>query len=82
MLQTDKGRGLVGILPSDRLLTETDGPFTQFGGRPARPADVAETIKGLANLRQIPLEEMAATINENLKAILSGARDQAALSRM
>ena len=71
MLQRDKGRDLAGILPSDRLLTETDGPFTQFGGRPARPADVADTVKDLANLRQISLEQMTATINGNLKTILS-----------
>jgi TatD DNase family protein len=71
MLQTDKGRDLVAILPSDRLLTETDGPFTQFGGRPACPVDVADTLKALANLRQLPLEEMSATINRNLKVMLS-----------
>ena len=75
MLQRDKGRDLVGILPADRLLTETDGPFTQFGGRPACPADVADTLKELANVRQIPPEEMAATINRNLKAILSAATE-------
>jgi TatD DNase family protein len=76
ILQTGKGRDLVGILPLDRLLTETDGPFTQFGGRPACPADVADTLKELANLRQIPLGEMAATINRNLKAILSVATEK------
>jgi TatD DNase family protein len=73
MLETDKGRDLVGILPNDRLLTETDGPFTKFGGRPACPADVADTLIELAKLRQIPLKEMAATINKNLTAILSVA---------
>jgi TatD DNase family protein len=73
MLETDKGRDLVGILPNDRLLTETDGPFTKFGGRPACPADVADTLIELAKLRQIPLKEMAATIKKNLTAILSVA---------
>lgn len=71
MLQRDKGRDLVGILPLDRLLTETDGPFTQCGGHPACPADVGDILKKLANLRHIPLEEMTATINRNLKVILS-----------
>ena len=70
MLKRDKGRDLVSVLPSDRLLTETDGPFTQFDRRPACPADVLDTLKELANLRQIPLEQMAAKIDGNLKTIL------------
>jgi TatD DNase family protein len=71
MLKSDKGRDLVGILPSDRILTETDGPFTQRGDRPACPADVANVLKELADLRQMQLGEMAAMIHRNLKAILS-----------
>ncbi len=67
------GLGLPRHSSNDRLLTETDGPFTKFGGRPACPADVADTLIELAKLRQIPLREMAATINKNLTAILSVA---------
>ena len=76
MLQRDKGRDLVGILPSDRILTETDGPFTQCSGRPACPADVAETLKELANLRQIPLDHMTTTIGRNLETILNAVAEK------
>jgi hypothetical protein len=37
MLQTEPGRTLVSSLPEDRLLTESDGPFTSQDGAPARP---------------------------------------------
>jgi TatD DNase family protein len=73
MLETEKGRELVKILPSDRVLTETDGPFTKVNGRPACPADIADTLEKLAILRQIPVKGMAATINRNLKDLLNAA---------
>jgi TatD DNase family protein len=44
MLRSPKHRELVGKLPVDRLLTETDGPFVERDGRPARPVDVASTV--------------------------------------
>jgi TatD DNase family protein len=73
MLQTDKGRDLVRNLPSDRLLTETDGPFTQIGGRSSHPRDIAATIEKMADLRQIDSKELAIKIRSNLKTILSTA---------
>ncbi len=71
MLETEKGQDLIGILPLNRLLTETDGPFTKVGGRPVCPRDVAVTLEKLAALRGLPLQEMSVTIARNLKSIVS-----------
>jgi TatD DNase family protein len=73
MLHNDRGRDLVDSLPSERLLTETDGPFTCVGARPACPADVAATIETIATLRQVTPTEMRRMIGANLKAILEAA---------
>ncbi len=70
MLQADRGRDLVASLPPDRLLTETDGPFTRVSGRPACPSDVANTIEALASLRNLAPDRMAALIRGNLKDLL------------
>jgi TatD DNase family protein len=70
MLASDRGRDLVISLPADRLLTETDGPFTKVSGRPACPADVEITIEALANLRKVTPTEMTALIVGNLKTLL------------
>jgi TatD DNase family protein len=70
MLKTDRGRNLVLSLPQDRLLTETDGPFTQVGNRAARPADVETTIQDLANLRATTPEGLAIVIQTNLRVLL------------
>ncbi|MDN4982144.1 TatD family hydrolase [Bradyrhizobium sp. WYCCWR 13022] len=69
MLATDRGRALVTSLPIDRLLTETDGPFTSQGADPARPRDVGQTVKQLAATRGISSEESAAVVLRNLKKL-------------
>jgi TatD DNase family protein len=71
MLGSPKHRQLVGNLPVDRLLTETDGPFVRVRGQPARPRDVSATVEQLATLRAVPVESMARTILLNLKTLLS-----------
>lgn len=48
MLAGDKGRALVKSLPKDRLLTETDSPFTSVRGRSSLPWDVIGTTDLLA----------------------------------
>src|SRR5690606_33456860 len=43
MMRSDRGRALVAELPTDRILSETDGPFTRINGQPAEPASVGAT---------------------------------------
>ncbi|MFO7073736.1 TatD family hydrolase, partial [Pseudomonas aeruginosa] len=63
MLTSAKHRNLVASLPPDRILTETDGPFVQSEGRPARPAtDIPKTVQTLALLRDQSPEQAAAQI--------------------
>jgi TatD DNase family protein len=72
MLSNDRHRKIIAGLPSDRLLTETDGPFTKAGDQnPARPRDVILTVEGLAGIRSTSPEEMQTTIQENLRRLVS-----------
>jgi TatD DNase family protein len=73
MLAKERGRDLVAALPLKRLLTETDGPFTQIDGRPTRPVDVEPTIGALANLCQFTPDVMAMAVETNLRALLTAA---------
>jgi TatD DNase family protein len=70
MLETKKGQQLISILPADKLLTETDGPFIQLKGLPIKPMDISITIKGLARLTNRPPLEIAGVISLNLKNLL------------
>jgi TatD DNase family protein len=71
MTLSDKGRALIAELPLDRLLTETDGPFTQHAGRPAEPADVRAAIDAIAGVRAMSAEDVAAAVRRNLRALLA-----------
>jgi TatD DNase family protein len=71
MLQSAGGRGLIPEIPLARILTETDGPFTQTQRRPARPVDVAGTVNKLSDLLGLAPEIFAEQIRTNLRSLLS-----------
>ena len=71
MLRSPKHRQLVGGLPLDRLLTETDGPFVERDGQPLRPRDVGHTVAELAELRSLSVKAMEDAILQNLRRSVS-----------
>jgi len=71
MLYNDRNEVLLKFIPPDRLLTETDGPFTQNGSNPSRPRDVAQTVRALGKLRQLSPDQMTEQIAKNLKDLLT-----------
>jgi len=66
-----KRRDLVQGLPTDRILTETDGPFTRDGERPARPSDVSETVSSLASLVKLSVQTVAEQLSSNLRTLIA-----------
>jgi TatD DNase family protein len=69
MLATDRGRALVSSLPVDRILTETDCPFTSEGNGPARPRDVGRAVTLLGAARGLSPDQSADLVLRNLKAL-------------
>lgn len=71
MLQSKKGRALASLMPRDRILTETDGPFAIDGMMPLMPwhADKAEAM--LAQIWKLPLTETQLLLQGNLRALVS-----------
>ena len=70
MTRSEKGRALIAELPSDRILTETDGPFTEIAGQPAEPASVQTTIGAIARVRNVAADAIQDTVRTNLRALL------------
>jgi len=66
MLAGDRHRATVVDLPLERLLTETDGPFTYRHGRPTQPADVTVVIEALAEARSAAPDDVAIAVRANL----------------
>jgi TatD DNase family protein len=73
MMRNERGSNIITTIPSDRLLTETDAPFTRVNDRSSTPSDVTLTVDSLAALRQHTPEDMARQIKSNLRGILSAA---------
>jgi TatD DNase family protein len=70
MLGNEKHMPMVEAIPLDRMLTETDGPFTRAGDRPSQPADVAGVVEALGRLHGLPATHVANLVRDNLRALL------------
>jgi TatD DNase family protein len=73
MMKNERGRDLVLSLPQERLLTETDAPFTQVDDRPAAPIDVKATVNSIANVLSLTPDTLAQNVLANLRRMLTGA---------
>ncbi len=69
MLSSPTGCAIVSSLPSERILTETDGPFVEIDGRPVRPSDLEITLKDLAKVRGTSSENVRSLIAANARAL-------------
>lgn len=70
MLKTERATALIRTLPIERILSETDGPFTEVDGRPSKPGDVANTVQSLAELLDLPPMTLASAMRDNLRRML------------
>jgi TatD DNase family protein len=77
--KADDLRGVAQRIPLDRLLVETDCPYltpVPYRGKRNEPARVVETVKCLADLRGVALEEIAKLTSANFWQLF-GMRRQA-----
>lgn len=71
MLRSERSQPLLRLIPADRVLTETDGPFIRDGNAPSRPSDVIHAVELLSKLHHTPQEKMLDQIARNLKKLLT-----------
>jgi TatD DNase family protein len=65
MVGTDDGRALIAALPAERILTETDGPYTKAGRRISRPSDVRRVLGALAEQWQVEADAARLRVWQN-----------------
>ena len=72
--QSEKIREIARMIPSDRLLTETDNPGgpESYLGRPGTPALLLDIVRSLADVRKAPVEELVLAIRSNLANLFHG----------
>jgi TatD DNase family protein len=71
MLAGSKGRALAALMPKDRVLTETDGPFARVGGRSVLPWEAERAQVALAEIWAESPEASAGRLRENLRQLLA-----------
>lgn len=71
MLRSERGRLLAALMPRERVLTESDGPFAQIDGKPVMPWEVGEALRILAELWSLSPGEAQDAIYSNLRNLTS-----------
>jgi len=57
-------------MPTDRVLTETDGPFAMFDDRAIRPWDVGDAVNRLAEIWRINAQNVEERLASNLRLLV------------
>ena len=69
MLRSKRGRSLAALMPRDRVLTESDGPFAQENGAPMMPWQVDQAVHILGELWSVSPVQAEQTVRRNLRAL-------------
>ena len=69
MLASQSGKSLVSQIPFDRLLTETDAPFTKSQNRKTTPLLIPQVTQELADFLARPIDELAAQVHSNFQRL-------------
>lgn len=67
MLQSEAGRKRVRVMPIDRILPETDGPFGTKNDRPLYPWEGEEVTAALATTLNMPASAIATQLDSNFR---------------
>lgn len=70
MLAGEKGRGLAARMPIDRVLPETDGPFSLDGSAPLKPWDAWKVCSELAEVWSMSTAGVEEQLTANLNRLL------------
>jgi TatD DNase family protein len=70
MVASPAGLRLIREMPKERVLTESDGPFTRIDERSAWPWDVALACGVLAGIWKCELHDVHGQLRSNLQALV------------
>lgn len=74
MVKSESGRKIVARIPQKKILSETDGPFTEIEGRQTKPSDVRSVLQYFSEIWDKPFKEVETIISSNFKEILSSIK--------
>lgn len=71
MLETSSGRDRIKRIPSARVLTETDAPYTKYARKAVRPGHVEPVLVYLAEVWGVSVSTVSKTIAANFAALVT-----------
>lgn len=71
MIRSESGKKIIRKIPLEFVLTESDGPFIDFNGRPVRPQDLKQVVEYLSNLHNTDIISMEDQIKRNFDILLN-----------
>lgn len=71
MIVSKNGQAIIKALPLERVLTETDGPFTDLNKKVVAPSGVQSVIDYLAKLHGKTSDEITETVKMNFSKLLN-----------
>lgn len=74
MIKSTNGKRIIQTIPLNKILTETDAPFTEINNRITIPQDVNVVINHLADLHSVSVLQMQEQINSNFKQLINKIR--------
>ena len=75
MVGTKTGRKIINAMPRDRILTESDGPYAIFHGRPAKPTDMNFILKHLGAIWALSPGRAEQEISKNIRQLLQPLKE-------
>lgn len=73
MLATKRGQELTSMMPLNRVITETDGPFATVNKKPLMPWDAKMTYHPLSKIWKLAPSEVESMIKKNFTTLLTAA---------
>jgi TatD DNase family protein len=70
MIASAKGQQIINQAPKERILVESDGPFTKIDGRACKPTDIGIVYRTLAAQWKIKDAEAETLVESNFKRIV------------
>jgi TatD DNase family protein len=70
MIETEKWKELIKVVPQRMVLTESDGPFSQYRGRPSTPSDMGIVLQWLAEKWGMPVQNASDAVQTNFARIV------------
>lgn len=70
MVNSKSSIELIKMIPSDKLLIETDAPFVKLNNKPFRPIDIPRIIERLSMILENDIDRMTSILWENFNSLI------------